>query len=92
MLRGWAPSPLLLLQVRSYMRQILEGLCYLHQHMVLHLDIKVSVGLSSPLLACAHRDWLLLCCRGLGPADGEHPFPGVSPCLLPKSPLPCTVL
>lgn len=31
------------LQVRSYMRQILEGICYLHQHQVLHLDIKVSV-------------------------------------------------
>lgn len=29
-------------QVRSYMRQILEGICYLHQHQVLHLDIKVS--------------------------------------------------
>ncbi|XP_040531477.1 striated muscle preferentially expressed protein kinase isoform X2 [Gallus gallus] len=27
-------------EVRSYMRQILEGICYLHQHQVLHLDIK----------------------------------------------------
>ncbi|OXB69230.1 hypothetical protein ASZ78_011350 [Callipepla squamata] len=27
-------------EVRSYMRQILEGICYLHQHRVLHLDIK----------------------------------------------------
>nr|XP_047928270.1 striated muscle preferentially expressed protein kinase isoform X4 [Anser cygnoides] len=27
-------------EVRSYMRQILEGICYLHQHHVLHLDIK----------------------------------------------------
>ncbi|POI34819.1 hypothetical protein CIB84_001426, partial [Bambusicola thoracicus] len=28
------------IMVRSYMRQILEGICYLHQHQVLHLDIK----------------------------------------------------
>ncbi|KAJ7405270.1 striated muscle preferentially expressed protein kinase isoform X1 [Willisornis vidua] len=28
------------IMVRSYMRQILEGICYLHQHSVLHLDIK----------------------------------------------------
>ncbi|XP_075612990.1 striated muscle preferentially expressed protein kinase isoform X2 [Balearica regulorum gibbericeps] len=27
-------------EVRSYMRQVLEGICYLHQHHVLHLDIK----------------------------------------------------
>ncbi|KAK4817566.1 hypothetical protein QYF61_020232 [Mycteria americana] len=27
-------------EVRSYMRQVLEGICYLHQHSVLHLDIK----------------------------------------------------
>ncbi|NWT06213.1 SPEG kinase, partial [Mionectes macconnelli] len=27
-------------EVRSYMRQVLEGICYLHQHRVLHLDIK----------------------------------------------------
>ncbi|XP_009699310.1 PREDICTED: striated muscle-specific serine/threonine-protein kinase-like, partial [Cariama cristata] len=27
-------------RVRSYMRQVLEGICYLHQHRVLHLDIK----------------------------------------------------
>ncbi|KAJ7405636.1 hypothetical protein BTVI_68141 [Pitangus sulphuratus] len=27
-------------EVRSYMRQVLEGICYLHQHNVLHLDIK----------------------------------------------------
>ncbi|XP_059676432.1 striated muscle preferentially expressed protein kinase [Gavia stellata] len=27
-------------EVRSYMRQVLEGICYLHQHSILHLDIK----------------------------------------------------
>ncbi|XP_030310391.1 striated muscle preferentially expressed protein kinase isoform X1 [Calypte anna] len=27
-------------EVRSYIRQVLEGICYLHQHNVLHLDIK----------------------------------------------------
>ncbi|XP_051478999.1 striated muscle preferentially expressed protein kinase isoform X2 [Apus apus] len=27
-------------EVRSYIRQVLEGICYLHQHRVLHLDIK----------------------------------------------------
>ncbi|XP_009994580.1 PREDICTED: striated muscle-specific serine/threonine-protein kinase-like [Chaetura pelagica] len=27
-------------EVRSYIRQVLEGICYLHQHKVLHLDIK----------------------------------------------------
>ncbi|XP_064020589.1 striated muscle preferentially expressed protein kinase isoform X2 [Pogoniulus pusillus] len=27
-------------EVRSYVRQVLEGICYLHQHKVLHLDIK----------------------------------------------------
>ncbi|XP_010183986.1 PREDICTED: striated muscle-specific serine/threonine-protein kinase-like, partial [Mesitornis unicolor] len=27
-------------EIRSYMRQVLEGICYLHQQRVLHLDIK----------------------------------------------------
>lgn len=44
-----AHSPSVLSQVRSYMRQVLEGICYLHQHSILHLDIKVSGGLSGPL-------------------------------------------
>lgn len=30
------------------MRQILEGICYLHQHHVLHLDIKVSALPTAP--------------------------------------------
>lgn len=84
--------PSALSQVRSYMRQVLEGICYLHQHSVLHLDIKVSGGLSGPLPPHSHREGFLLCCRGLGPADGGHPFPGGSPCLLPSSSLPRTVL
>lgn len=79
-------------QVRSYMRQVLEGICYLHQHSVLHLDIKVSAGLSHPLPLCTHTDGLPLCCWGLGPADGGHPFPGGSPCLLPSFPPPRVVL
>uniref|UniRef100_A0A8C5UDS1 Protein kinase domain-containing protein n=1 Tax=Malurus cyaneus samueli TaxID=2593467 RepID=A0A8C5UDS1_9PASS len=37
---GCPLSSIHLSQVRSYMRQILEGICYLHQHSVLHLDIK----------------------------------------------------
>nr|XP_036871981.1 striated muscle preferentially expressed protein kinase isoform X2 [Manis javanica] len=27
-------------EIRTYMRQVLEGICYLHQHHVLHLDVK----------------------------------------------------
>lgn len=49
-------------QVRSYMRQILEGICYLHQHQVLHLDIKVSAPCvpadgASPVPRCASPQW-----------------------------------
>lgn len=72
------------------MRQVLEGICYLHQHSVLHLDIKVSTELSRSLLP--HTNGLLPRCGGLGPADGGHPFPGRSPCLLPSSPPPRAVL
>ena len=81
-----AYPPSALSQVRSYMRQVLEGICYLHQHSVLHLDIKVSVGLSHCLPPHARTDGLLPRCGGLGPADGGHPFPGGEP--LPPAKLP----
>uniref|UniRef100_A0A8C3M863 Uncharacterized protein n=1 Tax=Geospiza parvula TaxID=87175 RepID=A0A8C3M863_GEOPR len=48
-----------LLQVRSYMRQVLEGICYLHQHSVLHLDIKVSESLYRLFLPGASSEGLL---------------------------------
>lgn len=57
---GCPLSSLHLLQVRSYMRQVLEGICYLHQHSVLHLDIKVSVGLYRFLLPSASSKGLLV--------------------------------
>lgn len=34
-------------QTRTYMRQVLEGICYLHQSRVLHLDVKVRRGVAS---------------------------------------------
>lgn len=89
---GCPLSSLHLLQVRSYMRQVLEGICYLHQHSVLHLDIKVSAGLYRLLLPSASSEGLLVHWVGSGPADREHSFSGESPCLLPNSPLLCTVL
>uniref|UniRef100_A0A8C9NKR5 Striated muscle enriched protein kinase n=1 Tax=Serinus canaria TaxID=9135 RepID=A0A8C9NKR5_SERCA len=56
---GCPLSSLHLLQVRSYMRQVLEGICYLHQNSVLHLDIKVSESLYRLLLPGASREGLL---------------------------------
>ncbi|KAF2985388.1 hypothetical protein EK904_011254 [Melospiza melodia maxima] len=47
-------------EVRSYMRQVLEGICYLHQHSVLHLDIKVSESLYRLLLPGASSEGLLV--------------------------------
>lgn len=47
MLKQNAPPPTstdsvpLFPQTRAYMRQVLEGICYLHQSRVLHLDVKV---------------------------------------------------
>lgn len=89
---GCRLSSLHLLQVRSYMRQILEGICYLHQHSVLHLDIKVSAGLYRLVLPGASSEGLLVHWLGSGPAGREYSFPGESPCHLPSSPLLCTVL
>lgn len=34
-------------QTRTYMRQVLEGIGYLHQSHVLHLDVKVSRRVAS---------------------------------------------
>lgn len=51
------------------MRQVLEGICYLHQHSVLHLDIKVSVGLDRLLLPGASSEGLLVHWVGSGPDD-----------------------
>lgn len=44
------------------MRQVLEGVCYLHQHSILHLDIKVSVGVSAHFVPRTCRGRLLPRC------------------------------
>lgn len=89
---GCPLSSLHLLQVRSYMRQVLEGICYLHQHSVLHLDIKVSVGLWTDS-SCPEPPVKGSWCTGWGVVLMTGIFvPWGKPCLLPNSPLLCTVL
>nr|XP_030133216.3 striated muscle preferentially expressed protein kinase isoform X1 [Taeniopygia guttata] len=44
-------------EVRSYMRQVLEGILYLHQHSVLHLDIKPE----NLLMADLSSDQIRIC-------------------------------
>ncbi|KAI6065136.1 Striated muscle preferentially expressed protein kinase [Aix galericulata] len=61
-------------EVRSYMRQILEGICYLHQHHVLHLDIKVS---ALPVAPCSGESPRVLPC----PSPPREP-----PAKLPAAP------
>lgn len=42
------PEPWPLLQIKVYVQQLVEGLHYLHNHSILHLDIKVLSPLGVP--------------------------------------------
>lgn len=42
------PEPWPLLQIKVYVQQLVEGLHYLHNHSILHLDIKVLSSLGVP--------------------------------------------